>query len=130
MLKVLFIDDDPIFLELLQTKVQSKSNVIVDVHTTYGILQEAINSSESALSALSDFDLIFLDCDFGNALLNGPLLLKQLRDVHEELSKRVILMTGKRDEFPSHGDVTILDKYKEIFESFPEMLYGLRKRRD
>jgi GAF domain-containing protein/CheY-like chemotaxis protein len=128
-LHVLFIDDDEIFLGLLENKVPSKGNVIFDTHTTYEILQKAIKGSEPELRALSAFDMIFLDCDFGHAQLDGTFLLKQLQSTNEELSSRVILMTGKRDDFPSRPDFTILDKYKQILETFPAVLYELRKKK-
>ena len=56
------------------------------------------------------------------------MLLKRLQDTNEELASHVILMSGKT-EYKSRTDVTVLDKYKDIMERFPEVLQELRKRK-
>jgi transcriptional regulator with GAF, ATPase, and Fis domain/CheY-like chemotaxis protein len=127
-LKVLVIDDEDTVLDLLKLHARSSGNVRIETRMTYDILQEAINGSQSALAALSDFDFILVDCSFLDFPLDGPMLLKRLQDTNKELANHVVLMSGKI-EYKSRTDVTVLDKYEDIINHFPEGLYELRKRK-
>jgi transcriptional regulator with GAF, ATPase, and Fis domain/CheY-like chemotaxis protein len=127
-LKVLVIDDENSTLDLIKLRGRSSSNVVVETDTTYDILQEAINGSKPALTKLSDFDFILVDCSFFDfPLVDGPMLLKRLQDTNMELANRVVLMSGKI-EYQTRTDVTVLDKYKDVIDRFPEGLHELRKR--
>jgi transcriptional regulator with GAF, ATPase, and Fis domain/CheY-like chemotaxis protein len=127
-LKVLVIDDEDTLLDFLKLRAKSSSNVVIETRATYDILQEAINGSQSALAKLSDFDLILLDCYFYDFPLDGPTLLKRLQDTNKDLASHVVLMSGKI-EYKSRTDVTVLDKYEDIINRFPDGLHELRKRK-
>jgi transcriptional regulator with GAF, ATPase, and Fis domain/CheY-like chemotaxis protein len=127
-MQVLVIDDEDTALALIELSARSSGDVKMETRTTYEILLEAINGSESALAKLSEFDIILLDCYFFGLPLDGPMLLKQLQDTNKELASRVVLMSGKLD-FKSRTDVTILDKYGMIIDRFPEVLQEFRKRK-
>jgi GAF domain-containing protein len=127
-LKVLIIDDEDTFADHLKLRGRSSSSVSIETLATYDILQEAINGSKSAIAKLSEFDLILLDCYFVDHPLDGPNLLKRLQDTNKELAGRFVLMSGER-EYQTRTDVSVLDKYNDIQDHFPEGLQELRKRK-
>ena len=127
-LKVIAIDDDIEFLSLLSRKAALIPSITLTTQHTYEQVQDAIYQKDLATNALNEFDLILLDCNFDKEPLDGVQLLCRLQDSNNSLAPKVVLMSGVR-EYQARKDVSILHKYKDIYERIPEILHDLWKKR-
>jgi len=81
-MKVLLVDDDPLFLEL--------SNIFLKVF--YGITSDTVNSAKEALTKLEkdSYDVIVSDYDM--TFIDGVTFLRTIRN--KKISIPFILFTG------------------------------------
>jgi GAF domain-containing protein/CheY-like chemotaxis protein len=125
-LKVLAMDDDSSYLGLLQIEARKSSEIQLDTRGGPDLVLEAAKGSPPALNELDQYDLILLDCFFADVRVDGPEMIRWLRDVNPRLADRIVLMSG-HDEYRSRRD--IVDKYAEILQKAPMSLQELAKHR-
>jgi len=89
-LRVLIVDDSPSLRETLLTLLSLDGHIIFTA-----------NSAEDALPLISQLpDILLVDIRLPN--MSGLELLNYLREHHSDLSKRVILISGKVVDFPDN----------------------------
>lgn len=110
MKKVLLVDDEPLFLQMLDRALQGPSMVVKAVATGKAALQEVADSP---------YHLCFLDICLPD--LNGTEVLKKIAEISPKT--KVVMMTA--------GDITrnmqqVIEKYAYMFLPKPFDLIQLR----
>jgi len=127
-LRALIIDDQDTWLSMVMSKVASDTSIEIDTTTSYERVLEAANGIAAAQTAISEYDLILMDCHFSRLPYEGPELLELLQARCPDLARRVVLMSGK-DDFLNRRDVSVLNKFSDVLHKLPHVLHELRTRR-
>lgn len=96
MIRILICDDDPLFLENIQTEIQkilSKAGVKAKVHCYR-------NREDISLTLLSSCDIAFLDIAFSQEMYTGIDIAKELRQLRQDA---VIIFVSNYIEYAPEG---------------------------
>jgi CheY-like chemotaxis protein len=127
-LRALLVDDQDSWLSMARSMVASDASVEIETTTSYERILEAANGIVAAENAISEYDVILLDCHFSGLPYDGPELLALFHARLPQLARRVVLMSGK-DTYLARTDVPVLNKFTDVLNQLPQVLQPRSKTR-